>query len=835
MISSKNQSPSLRRRYITLTVLLGLFVVLIVEYSHHNLATTKQSVTTSYKAILENQHDVQEARDVLLSIQENIDLFLLDPLNHDLSEQVDLLTSRAKTRLHEVASTRKNIDTVAIKSVTDTIKLLDKLNEQVKQLIAHRLDPNKQYPAMTINANVMELQQDSIKSSFEILINEIESGDLEPESAEVYPLLLKSYSVWINAISQTRIYMTNRLASFSTEILSDQAASLQDIKKIFVANVERLAELYSNEDSFEGPDTIRKIKNTLKEWEEHWIKMRIISESDEWRLDALIMKTKILPLLHAINLHIDNLYGALNNERVIIDNMLRQSNDDFSNLQFLIIVMFLMFIVLMLLSMEWLVFNPIGRVTQALRSRAFDIELPRIESANTREVGSLIEAFKEMDEEVSRRQHALEHQAMHDHLTGLPNRFMLHQRIDYQLLSAERQQKPFVLFLMDLDYFKDINDTLGHSAGDNLLIQVSIRIADLIRKSDTLARLGGDEFAILLPDTDIENSEALAKKILTAMHQPFTVAEQSVTVGISIGIVSYPDDGDDGLILLQHADMAMYAAKRQRIGLFRYESEEDFYSKERLSLFNEVRAALDNEQFEVYFQPKFTAESNSVCGAEVLLRWNHENFGFVSPEKIIDAAEHIGIIHELTLWIMEQGIRQCVQWHESGHRLALSVNLSVRDLSNPELCRKVCGLLEQYQLDYHYLTLEITESVMMENLALSIDALEKLHEKGINISIDDFGTGFSSLAYIKKLPVSEIKIDKSFLLDVYENASNKTIVESTINLGHNLGLRVVAEGVENETILQLVKTLDCDQMQGFHLGKPMQADAFIRMIDMLSR
>lgn len=436
-----------------------------------------------------------------------------------------------------------------------------------------------------------------------------------------------------------------------------------------------------------------------------------------------------------------------------------------------------------------------------------------------------------MSEEVTRRQHALEYQAMHDHLTGLPNRFSLNQRIEYQLLAAERQEKPFALFLMDLNHFKDINDTLGHAAGDNLLIEVSTRIQALIRKSDTLARLGGDEFSILLPDSDSQSAIALAEKIISVLCQPFTIKDQTITIGISIGIVNYPKDGLNSPLLLQHADMAMYSAKRKRIGYSHYESNEDVYSRERLSLFNEVQLALDNQQFEVHFQPKITVQTGEICGAEALLRWRNDKFGNIPADKIIEAAERVGIIHRITLWVLEQGISTCARWHQNGCPISLSVNLSVRDLSNQQLCDQIYALMQTYNLDFRYLTLEITEGVMMENLALSLEVLERLHKMGINLSIDDFGTGFSSLAYLKKLPVNELKIDKSFIMEMDRDMNDRLIVQSTINLGHNLGLMVIAEGVENEHIMQLVRDLGCDQAQGYHLGKPQPSIEFNQVLN----
>lgn len=514
-----------------------------------------------------------------------------------------------------------------------------------------------------------------------------------------------------------------------------------------------------------------------------------------------------------------------------MDEALDQSDKIFNSLTISVIILFLFYIFAILASMDLMVFKPINRVAQGLRSKAFDIELPNIESANTLEVGTLIEAFLEMDKEVSQRQRALEHQAMHDHLTGLPNRFMLHQRMDYQLLTAEREQRSFSLLFMDLDYFKDVNDTLGHAAGDELLIALSERIKGLLRKSDTLARLGGDEFAILLPDGTQQQAGTLADKLIQLIHHPFEIAGRKINIAISIGIVTYPEDGICSDILLQHADIAMYSAKRQCSGYARYAAHGSIYHDNKLDIIHDLPEALEQQSLELYYQPKVSALTGAITGAEALLRWQHEKFGFIAPEQIIEAAERSGVLHKLSLFVLRKAIAQCCHWRSLGHSVSISVNLSVRDLSNKKLSQQVEALLHEHQLARGHLTLEITESVMMENLAISLEVLNKLHHLGVRLAIDDFGTGFSSLAYLKRLPVDELKIDKSFIIEIERDANDETIVKSTVSLGHNLGLNVVAEGVENAAVLRKVKELGCDELQGYHFGRPQPPAEFEQLLD----
>lgn len=826
MIQNNKNPPSLRKRYISLTIFIGLFVILFVSFSYNNLVITRDAVNSAYKGILKEQSNLEELRNTLLTINQDINLFLLDPLNEDLIQKIEINTNHALKNLFALKESKHPFHKDLKEVAEPTTENFYTLKNNVNILVKFRLDINKQYPGLDISANLMESQQNSIKSGFEILINEIESGDLQPNSPQIYPLLLKSYSAWISAISQTRIYMANRLASFSSEILTEQGKSLKDIFTIFTNNINTLSELYANEDSFEARDILKSTKTISQSWYENFVSLREISESDKWRSDTLIIKTQVFPLVEKIAQNFNEIDKTLKYEKQNTDQELKKSDDEFNKLIFAIIAVFMLFIAAILVSMQWMVFTPIHKVTLALRSKAFDIDLPNIESSKTLEVSQLIDAFIEMDEEVTQRQNALEHQAMHDHLTGLPNRFLLNQRIEYQLLYSERQNTPFSMFLMDLDFFKDINDTLGHAAGDHLLIEVSQRIKDSIRKSDTLARLGGDEFAILLPETKKETASKLAESIIQKLSDTIDIDNQKVSIGISIGIVNYPDDGTDIETLLQRADMAMYTAKRQRAGHVFYDSSQNTYSKARLSLNHDIIEALEQDQFEIYFQPKINALNEKLCGAEGLLRWNHKEYGFISPEKVIETAERAGIIHKLSLKMIEKAISACSQWHSSGHKISVAVNLSVRDLSNEALTIEVKRLMDTYALEYHFLTLEITESIMMENLAISINTLQKLHELGVHISIDDFGTGFSSLAYLKRLPVNELKIDKSFIIEINQDANDKKIVSAIINLGHNLGLNVVAEGIETKKSMDMIKAMGCDQMQGYHISKPICQESF---------
>ncbi|OOZ38943.1 hypothetical protein BOW53_13640 [Solemya pervernicosa gill symbiont] len=829
---NKRNPPSLRTRYIALTLLLGLLVISIVLFFYSDAVSTKRQVTDELVGLNAKLNKLDGVRSNLNEIYRNIDLFLLDPTQGNHAEVVHHLISDSIIYTRQLNEEFQSERSGLASTASALGEQHSALRISVADLIDSRMDVNRQYPGLALSANEMSSPQQGVSNSFLILIAEIENGDFEPKSVELYPMLLKTRSLWLSQISQMRIYLANRFASFSNEILVTQAESLDDLHLTFLNNVDTLEALYANEDSFEGPDIVAMIANESSEWINIFQQVRKISESGKWRSDSHIMKSNLIPLTDDISASILSIENLLQTQEQSVAERLRKNTETLSTLLFTIVLLFLLYISAILFSLEWMVFRPISSVAMALRSKAFNIESPELVVSKSREIDYLVEAFHQMDEQVNQRENALEHQALHDHLTGLPNRFMLNQRLEYQLLTSERNQKTFTLFLMDLDHFKDVNDSLGHATGDMLLIEVANRLATQVRKTDTVARLGGDEFAILLPDTGRDESELLAKSIFESITAPFSIGEQTINVGVSIGIVSYPVDGNDVMSLLQHADIAMYIAKRNRTSFSHYDASEDHHSLNRLGLINDLRKALTNDSLELNFQPQVDVDGTTITGAEALLRWNHPLHGFIQPDKIVELAEYVGIIHQLSFWVLDNAIAQCSQWHQQGISISIAVNLSVQDLANPSLCDQIGQLLDRHQLPSEQLTLEITESGMMENPARSIEVLKVLSSMGINLSIDDFGTGFSSLAYLKQLPVNELKIDKSFVLDMDSDESDAVIVQSTINLGHNLGLRVIAEGVEHAGLLKMVRSFGCDQAQGYLFGKPQDS---VQFTDWLTR
>ena len=427
------------------------------------------------------------------------------------------------------------------------------------------------------------------------------------------------------------------------------------------------------------------------------------------------------------------------------------------------------------------------------------------------------------------RRHAAEseHQALHDALTGLPNRTLFHDRIAQALRQSKRERAPGAVLLIDLNRFKEVNDTLGHQKGDLLLKDIGGRLSETLRESDTIARLGGDEFGVLLPGVATgPEAVSAAEKIRTALEPDLFIDGLPVHVDASIGIALYPQHGEDVDTLLQHADVAMYEAKRTHSGHEIYSVEHDPYNPVRLAMVGQLRRALDEGQVLLHYQPKVDLESGTVVGAEALVRWQHPDRGLIPPADFVPMAERTGLIKPLSRYVLDHALAQCREWRDSGLDLKISVNLSARNLLDPSLPDDVKKLLTKWSIPEAMLELEITESTIMIDPQRAMEVLARLNGMGIGLSIDDFGTGYSSLVYLKELPVHELKIDRTFVARMSSNRGDAFIVRSTIDLAHNLQLKVVAEGVEDEDTLAELTKLGCNIAQGFHVSRPLPPAEF---------
>ncbi|MCR4302785.1 MAG: EAL domain-containing protein [Gallionella sp.] len=422
----------------------------------------------------------------------------------------------------------------------------------------------------------------------------------------------------------------------------------------------------------------------------------------------------------------------------------------------------------------------------------------------------------------------LEHQAMHDALTRLPNRALFHDRLHTALSSARRSQELFALVAMDMDMFKEINDTLGHHAGDLVLQHVANACNKVLRDSDTVARMGGDEFAILLPKvTDMERAVQVAQRVLMAIREPLQIDGHMIEADASIGIAMFPQHGEDELALITHSDAAMYEAKRQKLGVMVYLPEMGEGKSEAIALKGELRRAINEGEMVLHFQPKIDIGTRSVIGVEALVRWQHPRLGLLYPDSFIELAEMSGHIKPLTQEVLRLAMKQIREWGDQGLVLPIAVNISAVNLQDKGFPDTVASLIAEHEVPSHLLELEVTETAIMNDPITAIENTRRLSRLGVQMSIDDFGTGYSSMAYLQKLMVAKIKIDKSFVIDMGGNENDEVIVRSTIELAHNLGLHAVAEGVENQATWDKLREMGCDSAQGYLMSKPLPAEKFM--------
>lgn len=819
---------SIQQQYIMVAVILGSFVISVSIIGYLDMVNKSKHLVGQVKSISALLDKNSQFRNHISIAHQAIETFMLEPERVNQKAIVEEQLIQTTFIIQEL----KQNQIVQKLAVKDSLTLLNDnifaLNKKSKELFRIRGNVNEQYPAMEVSANMMRPSRNAIFSIFNISINEFqESGELY-ENNEAFDLLIHAQNSWISTIAEYRLYLANRIGSFDEQGLIEQEINVET----YIQRMESISkELQTLNDmgllGFEGSEMVKRLPEHLSQWQEGFQKVKEINHSDAWRQDSKLKRDTIVPLLNNINQTLIFLDDKIKTEHNIALTQLSQTGRNQNIVLAGVIFLFLLYITVSILLLKRFIIKPITLISKTLKNKALGKNtLYNLKIKKTRETQDLLLAFDEMSHQIIQRQNALKEQALNDSLTALPNRLKMQERLEYHLKIANRRQCSLIFMMLDLNHFKEVNDTLGHHIGDQLLIQVGKRLKQVLRDTDTVARLGGDEFAILLPFADKKSAVAIAEKINQSIEKPFKVHSYTLHISVSIGICEYPNDGVDMHSLMQHSDVAMYISKKKKTKFSFYDSNADVHSVDRLSLGSDLRLAINKNQLQLYFQPKYNLSTGNIIGAEVLLRWEHPVMGFVSPELIVETAEHMGFINELTYWIINKALSECAKCHKKGIGYNIAINLSVHNLRDSKLYKKINYALKEYGLVSKHLTLEVTESAMMTNPEQSIEVLNQLSEIGINISIDDFGTGFSSLAYIKQMPVGELKIDKSFVIDMRDDKNDAVIVRSTIELGHNLGLNVVAEGVEDKETWTMLKDMNCDYAQGYFMSRPLPAEEF---------
>jgi diguanylate cyclase (GGDEF)-like protein len=529
-------------------------------------------------------------------------------------------------------------------------------------------------------------------------------------------------------------------------------------------------------------------------------------------------------LVYPVHLFTTEDGAAMSPVRLVLHSSVSEAMGSFRRLSWLLLALSLLGLLCLVVGSVTIargVTRPVRQLVSGARRIAGGDYSEPIAEPSSRELGTLARAFNHMVEGVRERERKIVHQSLHDALTGLPNRELFRDRLQHGLAAARRRGSMVAVLLLDLDRFKEINDSLGHHAGDLLLQQVGERVRQTVREADTVARLGGDEFAVMVSVDDADAAVTLGQRIQDVLAPPFDLGDFPIEVGASLGVALFPLHGDDDATLLQKADMAMYLAKESHSSLAVYEPRSDEPSLRRLALMSDFRRAAAEDELVLYFQPKVGLADDTILHAEALVRWQHPQYGLLPPGEFIPLAEQTGHIRLLTRWSLREAIRQCRRWLDQGLRLSVAVNLSALDLLDASLPAVVADLLREHDVAADLLLLELTESAVMREPTHVRRVLTELERLGVRLAVDDFGTGYSSLSHLRRLPVHEIKIDKSFVLQMATDRDDLALVKSTIQLAHNLGLQVVAEGVETLECLELLRMHDCDMVQGYYFTRPL--------------
>jgi len=822
---------SLRHSYLIISAFVSVIIIGATALS--SFYVTK--VTSQNAKALQLQETVSN---IVSNIRRNnattytlLGELLLSPSDARSSDIKGFLASNAiqSKKLGEINGLE---ETGLLPQIEKLNKLVSMMNSDIIELLELRNDPQWIYPVLTIMNRDMLGTNVKFTSSVELMIHSMKEENIL--SNKEFILLNKLYSIrdtWRIMILNFRAVLL-RFAGLNKVDQIEQERNITELLAQLSRDLSQLQELSSKgEYDLDVEEALNEMAQSRNDWRKHFKRFQSLREEAIWRNDIYFTTTNIRPVYDkTINIleKIDNTISKWAKRNTIaVEDTAYKINVELTALS----VLALGFVIAIYIMLNRLVLTPIARISESLgkESHGEEFILPQ---RSSKEIYNLVSAYNRMRELIQQRQGALEHQALHDSLTGLPNRALLQDRLKHTINSAKRHNSPIAFMMIDLDRFKDINDTLGHQVGDRVLTQLGIRLQNCIRSSDTVARLGGDEFALIIPDANADEAISFAKKLNSVISEVLSIDNQNLFIDASIGISMFPENGKNCEVLVQYADIAMYHAKKNNLHFALFSPDMDKLSVDNLALLGDFRQELSHQtgQLQLLYQPKIDLSLHHVISVEALLRWHHPQQGFIPPEFVIRMAEQSGLIGDLTKWVISQAIHDCSIWQSNDIDIGVSVNLSAWNLQDPLLPELIQNNLESNQLHPSYLSLEITESAVMSDPARAREVLHELDEMGLALEIDDYGTGFSSLAYLKLLPVNTLKIDRSFVMDMLNDNNDLIIVRSTIDLAHNLGMTVIAEGVENNETLARLQKLKCDVAQGYFISKPLPREQFLQWL-----
>jgi len=824
---------SFRARYLLVAISTALSTFVFIAFIEHYITTSNK---TSLQNIEQRLHVSKHNTRLHTHVQNAarlLDLYLFTPTvtyRQDFLEQIKLS--------QKVINSLQNNPWIHSRQLDQNIKTLLELQSQLQKkslkLLKIRLDGEQMYPAML-------LANGSMRSDNETVITLLNAAILEQKSEKqhdhvVYEGMFSLRDKWRRTINAYRLYLINRLSSLSEISLTGQSVDVKEFYNAFKGEVLSLRKKIDiNKVGIETSSVLEDVLDYSENWISDFYKVDKINLTGAWRGDVPIILNDIYPLF-------DKLFSIINLVDVKISiastedvKLQHKINNDISFTLWAIEGLLVFSIIIGYFILDRSLLSPLFKLSRTLRESSdknIEILLP---DSQTTEIEDFVTAYQDMQKQIHTRQEELEHIAMHDDLTNLPNRALLIDRISLAISNAQRSHNSFAIIILDLDRFKEVNDTLGHFVGDEVLKQVARRLELLLRDTDTVARLGGDEFSVLLPNINEKTISDIASKISHELETVYPVQEHNLYLGASLGISIYPQHGLTTDMLLKHADIAMYMAKQSDINYVIYTPKNDEHNVKQLSLLSDLRQAIDLNQLRLVYQPIYHTTSDSIIGFEALLRWQHPSYGLLMPANFIHLAEQTGLIKKITLWVIEESIKAFSSWPIEKQNTYISVNVTAWDLQDQLFFDSITNIFSQTNLPTNCLMLELSERSMMVDTPRIEIALNKLQQLGVRISIDDFGTGFSSLAILQQLPVSILKIDKSFVLKMSSQKNDALIVHSIIDLAHNLELKVIAEGVEDIESRELLKDFDCDFCQGYLFSMPLTEEQLLSLIEVLNK
>lgn len=821
----KPRLHSLRARYTLFALFLVALVLISSTLAYLDLSRTQRTAAQDLELRDSLASSINGVRAGLVETYKFLDLFLIEAEMGNYQEDIHRAlgdTLRHARLLRESDWIPHHGQHEPVEAISSRVQ---QLHGEIDGLIEIRLDPSRLYPSMAAGPAIMGPGRDVAENALGIIFYALEQENTLVEDPHVYDALVRARRLWMHMLSNFRLYMANRLGSFELATMPVQEQGIRTLHVAFQEQFQALEALAAEDRlGFEITMALEDLRRGVDQWYGGFEYVAELHATDRWRTDAIVMREQVAPSVDAINAQLLRLERALATAMSADVKAIATASARLAFSLWLVAGLAILFVILLLTTTDRLVLRPIAAVTRALKAEALGKSGVPMPFSRTVETRDLVEAFGEMHRQVRLREAELEYRALHDSLTTLPNRTLLLERIEHDMRLAHRQGGQLGLLMIDLDRFKEVNDTLGHQVGDALLVEVGNRLQGALRDTDTVARLGGDEFAVLLPGASREDVVQAASKLQDVFKYPVLLNNMEVYVAASIGVAIYPDHGNQPQTLMQHADVAMYMAKREQRGMAVYDPAEDQYTIARLALMTDLRQAVEQGELTLHYQPVLSLATGELVSAEALLRWSHPEHGQVAPELVIELAEQTGLIGPLTYGVIDKALTQAARWRQQGLTLNISINLSMHNLHDADLTRRVNQALQQHGIPGECLTLEVTETAMMANPRRAQTALRELDNLGIRLAVDDFGTGFSSLSYLKSLPVDIIKIDKSFVMGLDRDKSDQAIVQATLSLGHSLGLEVVAEGVETRQTWNFLRDHGCDAAQGYHMSKPLPAE-----------